>query len=77
MAANVRVNQSAIELIALSVPNVRVNQSCVEFISLPFTPPPTYGPIIITLRGVKRRRCGSEAPDLAEVKEAPGVKRAV
>jgi len=36
--ANVRVNQSVVEMITLTVPNVRVCQSVVEFMTLPIPP---------------------------------------
>jgi Putative Ig domain len=43
MAANVRVNQSAIEMVTVGVPNVRVCQSCIEFVTTPEPPSITCG----------------------------------
>ena len=77
MAANVRVNQSVLEIATLVSPNVRCCQSIIEFVTQPYTPPPTIAPIKITLRGVKRvRTCGAE-PEVTEVPALPSVQRAV
>ena len=75
MAVNVRVNQSALELLTLGVTDVRVCQSVIEFITSPITPPYPVNPLRITLRGVKVvKHC---APDIAEVPQLPSVPRVV
>lgn len=41
-------------------------------------PPPAFGPLKITLRGVNRRVCQTgEAQGVAQVSSAPSIKRAV
>jgi hypothetical protein len=74
--ANVRENQSVIEVMLTSSPPLFVDQSVIEVMLLAAPiPPPNTGAVIITLRGVKRRRKCAPG-EQAELPTVPSVERA-